>query len=418
MAYLLDTTINGILIVTEDTLTQNLIVDGTVITSSAANTVDVYANGQSLQISSGLNFVNTETIQVSVVAGAGASAGNANISFSLIKNTINTAPSADQNNYNPAGLSTASELRVNATASIKMTGLAAQADGTRIKIVNDSTNLLWLEHENTSSTTTNRFVLPDKFPVFLMPGDTVEVIYSTLTIERWYVVDWPNRGACMGLTYYTDFIESPYGGMVGTLSGTGASIQGGSYSVTTTELPQGITQLDTGTTSTGRTVLGNAAAGQFVPAQGPALHVSRLAVEQATSGTQTFTLYTGFNDAITSSTPTHSVAWKYGWSGSAATWYQSVIANGSETTSTTNSPAADLNYNWFVIYCNSDWSRVDFITSADSTSFTLCSSISTGIPSSSNNVSWVASSLIKSVGTTQVNATIDLAGYRVDGVRG
>lgn len=418
MASLLETTVTGNLTVTQNVTAANLFVGGTRVLNTAANTVDVYANSGSLQAASRLNFINTSSVTVSVVAG---STGNANVSFTASggSKVTTVTPSTDQNNYNPAGLAGTTDLRVNNSASIKITGLAAQSDGTQITITNASTDyLLWLEHENTSSTAANRFVLPDRLPAFLMPGDAIGLLYNGTT-SRWNVFEWGARGAGLGLTFLTDFIESTVGGLSTTLSGSGASSQASSYLANATELPIGLTQLDTGVISTGRAVLGNAGTTQIVPGVGAALHVARLAIEAAVSATETYTIYTGFNDAITTSTPTNSIAWKYTWDGSTqGLWYQSAFAGGTETNSTTNSPTPDTNYNWFVIFCNPGWTRADFITSADSKSFTFCNSLSTGLPSSSQPVSWVAGSIIKTVGTTQRNVSIDLVGYRVDGVRG
>jgi len=52
--------------------------------SNTANTARISANGASTLSAQQINFVNTATIQVSVVSGAGAAAGNANVSFSVV----------------------------------------------------------------------------------------------------------------------------------------------------------------------------------------------------------------------------------------------------------------------------------------------------------------------------------------------
>lgn len=418
MASLLETNVTGNLTVTQNVTAANLFVGGTRVLNTAANTVDVYANSGSLQTSTRLNFVNTSTVTVTVAAG---SAGNANVSFTASggSKVTTVTPSADQNNYNPAGLAGTTELRINPSASIKLTGLAALDDGWQITITNSSTDyLLWLEHENTNSTAANRFALPLKCPAFLMPSDSITLLYNG-TNSRWNVVEWSSQGEGMGLTYMDDLIGGVLGGMTSTVSGTGASVQSGAlYLLNATEKPMGGTQLDTGTTATGRATLGAATTAQIVPTTGACLHVSRLAVEAAVSGTETYNVFTGFADTVGTGAANNAVTWRYGWSGSAATWYQSVYANGTETSSTTNSPTADTNYNWFVIFINPAWTRADFIYSTDSVSFTLAGSQTTGLPSSTQYASWAAASIVKSVGTTQRNCTIDLAGYRYDGGRG
>ena len=417
MATLLETSVTGNLTITQNVSAANLYVGGTLLSNTAANTVDIYANSGSLQTASRLNFINTATVTVTVEAG---SAGNANVSFSASggSKVTTVTPSADQNNYNPSGLTGTTELRVNPSASIKLTGLVAQTDGTQVTITNTSTDyLLWLEHENTSSTAANRFVLPLKCPAFLMPSDSITLLYNG-TNSRWNVVEWSGQGEGMGLTYMDDFMSGLLGGMTGSVSGTGASVQASSYLVNGTEKPMGVTQLDTGTTAIGRATLGSSATAQIVPTTGACLHVSRLAIEAAVSGTETYNVFTGFADSVGNGAANNAVTWRYGWSGSAATWYQSVYANGTETNSTTNSPAADTNYNWFVIFINPGWTRADFIYSTDSVSFTLSGSQTTGLPDSTQYASWAAASIVKSVGTTQRNVSIDLTGYRYDGGRG
>jgi hypothetical protein len=220
----------------------------------------------------------------------------------------------------------------------------------------------------------------------------------------------------MGLTYYSDFVESTNGGLTSTVSGTGASNQVSTYLVGTTERPVGVGQIDTGTTATGRATLGNAGSGDIVPTLGAALSVVRLAAEAANSGTETWQLISGFADSA-GGTFTDGVAWNLRWNGSAAEWSQDRLANSAATRSVTGSPTPDTNYIWLVVFINPAWTRADFIYSTDSISFTKADSPTTGIPGNTRFTSWVAASMIKSVGTTQRNCSIDLAGYRVDQTR-
>ena len=70
------------------------------------------------------------------------------------------------------------------------------------------------------------------------------------------------------------------------------------------------------------------------------------------------------------------------------------------------------------MFVNPGWTRADFIYSTDSVNFTLASSPTTGFPSSTQRTSWCPAQIIKSAGTTARLVAIDLAGYRVDYVRG
>lgn len=323
---------------------------------------------------------------------------------------------SNQNDYSPTGLGACQRLRITPTASIKLTGLAAGFDGQTIVLHNDSTDfLLWIENENTASSADNRFSLPQGFPYFLMPGDRVVLEYDG-TDARWELAAGMAGCGPMGLTEFSDFLGATLGVFTSTTSGTGASAQASTYLVNTTERPVGVTQIDTGTTATGRATIGNAGSGDVVPTLGDALSVVRLAAESANSGTETWQLISGFADSA-GGTFNDGVAWNLRWNGSAAEWSQDRLANAAATRSVTGSPTPDANYIWLVLYVNPGWTRADFIYSTDGVSFTKADSPTTGLPGSTRPTSWVAASLIKSVGTTQRNCSIDLAGYRVDQVR-
>jgi hypothetical protein len=64
---------------------------------------------------------------------------------------------ADQNDYNPSGLATASVLRLDSDASRNITGLAGGGDGRIVAIVNVGANNIVLKDASTSSAAANRF---------------------------------------------------------------------------------------------------------------------------------------------------------------------------------------------------------------------------------------------------------------------
>jgi len=84
--------------------------------------------------------------------------------------------STQQDNYNPTGLSTASELRINLGASASISGLAGGADGRAMLIVNYSSFVLTLLSQSTSSTSGNRFLIPA--PIALGPNQSVGLRYD------------------------------------------------------------------------------------------------------------------------------------------------------------------------------------------------------------------------------------------------
>lgn len=328
-----------------------------------------------------------------------------------------TTPSADQDDYAPTGLQFCNRLGINPSASIAISGLTGGYEGREITISNRSTDyLVILENQSTSSTAANRFDLPNGFPFFLMPGDRITLTYSGNS-SRWQAQSASSNLAIMGLTEFSDFVSSTLGPFTSTVSGTGASAQASTYLVGTTERPLGVTQIDSGTTATGRATLGNAGTGDLVPTLGAALSVSRLAAEAANSGTETWQLISGFADSA-AGTFTDGVAWNLRWNGTTAEWSQDRLSNSTATRTASGSPTPDTNYIWLAVFVNPGWTRADYWYSTDSITWTKAGSPTTGFPGNTRFTSWVAASLIKSAGTTQRNASIDLAGYRVDYVRG
>lgn len=325
-------------------------------------------------------------------------------------------PSADQDDYAPPGLAFANRLGINSSASIVISGIVGGYEGRELTISNRSTDyLIILENQGTGSAAANRFDLPNGFPFFLMPGDRITLTYSG-TSSRWQAQSASANISIMGLSWFDDFAGSTTAGLSTSVSGTGASIQQSAYLLNTTERPMGITQIDTGTTATGRATMGLGTDG-IIPTLGPALSVARLAAESANSGTETWQLISGFADSA-AGTFVDGVAWNLRWNGAAAEWSQDRLANSVATRTATGSPTPDTKYIWLAVFVNPAWTRADFFYSTDSVNWVKAGSPTTGLPGSARVTSWVAASLIKSVGTTQRNCSIDLAGYRVDHVRG
>ena len=342
---------------------------------------------------------------------------------------LSAAPSANQNDYNAgslAALLSCKGLRLSITATLKLTGLAATYDGHEIVIANSSTDfLLWLEHQNTASAAANRFDLPNGFPYFLMPGDRITLRYSDIS-TRWQAVSASANLSQMGLTFFTDLLGGTAtanlgnagGGLTIFVSGTAAAAATSTYLANTTERPLGIMQLTSGTTATGRAGIGDNGTDQIIPTLGAALSVARLAVQTTVSGTETFQVLSGFVDVLAAGATTDGVAWNNRWNGAAAEWSQDRWAATVRTGTVTGSPTPDNNYIWLVVFVNPGWTRADFIYSTDSVSFLVASSPTTGFPSSTQRTSWCPAGIVKSVGTTARLIAVDLAGYRVDYVRG
>lgn len=92
---------------------------------------------------------------------------------------------ADQNNYNPTGLSTASTLRLTSDASRNVTGLAGGSDGRLLTVHNVGVQPITFVDESVSSTAANRFALSGNVTV---SGDQSITLQYDSTSSRWRVV--------------------------------------------------------------------------------------------------------------------------------------------------------------------------------------------------------------------------------------
>lgn len=449
MAILLDSSVTGNVTVTANLSAANVFIGGTRLPNNAYNIVSVFANSGSLQTAS-LNFVNTSSMTVSVGAG---STGNSNVSFVSsggIKAPVVVTPSTNQNNYNPAGLANTGELRFNHTADMKITGISSQSDGFKL-ILNNATSdyLLWLEHESPSSSASNRFSLPQKFPAFLMPGDTLTLAYNT-TISRWKVISWPNQGSAMGLSTFDDFL-------VGRIENSGTSIGttfspparmgfygtfggGGGNGIANTTLgysgannrPMGTFAYNSGTSNAAMWGLTGLGTPRFVLGNNnPTLSVARFALPNTTPNVgEDFCVTSGFMQGVTNPTQARTAIWAYRTGGGIMTLFQeiqntsSVIQSNAPTwQSSTNSPTIG-DYIWHVVYVNSTATRATFIYSTDSTTFEIANSQQTSLVGSAWG--WVPV-FLRTVDTATpggLNASpkyvhTDLVGFRNSGmVRG
>lgn len=89
---------------------------------------------------------------------------------------------ADQNNYNPTGLSSATVLRLNSDAARNITGLSGGADGRLLIVYNVGSFNIVLKDESSSSTAANRFAL--QTDITIAPDVGVILQYDS-TSSRW-----------------------------------------------------------------------------------------------------------------------------------------------------------------------------------------------------------------------------------------
>jgi hypothetical protein len=88
---------------------------------------------------------------------------------------------ADQNNYNPTGLSTAQVLRVATDASRTITGIVAQTGGRRLIIANAGAQNIVLAHQSGSSSSANRINCLGAANLTVGVAESVELFYDDVS---------------------------------------------------------------------------------------------------------------------------------------------------------------------------------------------------------------------------------------------
>jgi hypothetical protein len=104
------------------------------------------------------------------------------VSLTIVSATI----SANTDNWNPTGLSTASALRATLTASWNLTGIVAPSDDRLMILDNIGGGTLTLKH-NTTSTSQNCFLCPGDTDMTLPPDGWTWLQYD-FTSSRWRVL--------------------------------------------------------------------------------------------------------------------------------------------------------------------------------------------------------------------------------------
>ncbi|MFO1100241.1 MAG: DUF2793 domain-containing protein [Xanthobacteraceae bacterium] len=113
--------------------------------------------------------------------------------FFLAGNISPPQITADQNDYDPTGLSTASVLRLASNAARKITGLAGGLDGRLIVLENVGANAITIaKDDGATSTAANRFAF--SFDVVLAPNQAALIQYDG-TAARWRLLAAPADGA-------------------------------------------------------------------------------------------------------------------------------------------------------------------------------------------------------------------------------
>lgn len=113
-----------------------------------------------------------------------------------------SALTANTDNWNPTGLSTATVIRASSDATRSLTGIVAQTDGRAILLENVGSQLINVIHDQTS-TAANRFYIGNNASsgdaLKLTAGSSVWICYDN-TAQRWRAISYVNPGDASPLT--------------------------------------------------------------------------------------------------------------------------------------------------------------------------------------------------------------------------
>jgi hypothetical protein len=318
--------------------------------------------------------------------------------LSLEAHICPTQITADQNDYNPTGLSTTAKINLNADSSFRtITGLAGGATGRMIKISNVSANTILLANENAGSTAANRFDLGG-YDIPLFSGSAVELSYDEVA-TRWRIMDQPSvyiipiaRQGVYAMAHYVanTSIES---GLFSETAATGGS----AVMATATAGHHGVLDLTLGTSATGSAsskvensafLLGNLWYWKYEAV---------IKLTSLSSADPDYTFRSGFIDSPTAES-TDGVFFRYNDNVNAGEYQLVARSNNTETATDTNTvPVAG------------NWTRLTIIVNPAGTSaqgFINGSSIGTvasNIPTGSGRACGAGVMFLKTAGTTDAS---------------
>jgi len=216
------------------------------------------------------------------------------------------------------------------------------------------------------------------------------------------------RGRVQDLAHFasSDFIFNETNLLTGTGAGTGNSTQQGSYGMNHIERALGITETDTGTTTTGRrTVSSNTSA--LTTGLARLRFGARHALNQLSNGTDTFTVYLGFIGTTAAGDQNAGAYFRYTHSVNGGRWEAVTAAGGGSPTRTAVDTGIDANvlYNIFEVEIAEDASSATFYIND-----VLVATITTNIPATSTAANFTFGfgwKIEKSAGTSAVAHSTD-----------
>lgn len=162
-------------------------------------------------------------------------------------------------------------------------------------------------------------------------------------------------------TVSTDFISTVTGDFTGFIAGSGASSQTATYGQDLTENAVGVTESDTGTTSTGRAGIGLISGVLLRPTWGRLRYQGRHAVNNLSSVAETYVLRIGLTDSyITSGDGTNGLYFRYTDLINGGRWQAVSRAGGVDLIAVDTGVSPGLDYAVFEVELNSDNTAATF----------------------------------------------------------
>ncbi len=309
---------------------------------------------------------------------------------------------ADTNDWNPTGLSTASMIRLSGDSSFRsITGISGGYDGRMLQIRNVGTTAVLLLDQNTGSTAANRFDLGG-YDIPLFPSDTITIMYETST-SRWRAVE--NTGHVIapdgwGYAMRLDMLDGISDrGVFSTVSGTGAA--NSVTAVTSLADHPGVVQHQTGTTTTGRASYSSNGGTLLLGNSWYWRYEAMVRIPVLSNGTEIYNYRSGFHDN-NSGDSTDGCYFRYTSSQASGQW-QGVCRSNSTESSTSGVTVAANTWYRLTIIINPAGTEARFYVNGTQ----IGSTVTTNIPTGAGRMTGFGSALNKSAGTTSRGVDLD-----------
>lgn len=297
-------------------------------------------------------------------------------SSGLISANINTTPIHD---WDPAGWSNTAngKILIDPDTCIRISGLDRGASGRDALLINsndvaspNTNRMLILTHEDVGSAADNRFWMPDKMPRFVLPGESVNMVYDGVQ-QRWR----PTSGRRFKDMFdiWEDYLLTAGGVITAhpgqfTPTGTGNVLYTNGFDGTLVQKPLGLLAMNTGANGS---VLSISPAKFFTPAEGQMLFISRTGISLIPNGVNLVAMRTGIGE----STAGHKINWITNTTGN---WVFEVTGAG---TTTQVGPAITANQLLYLgFFMNRNWSVVQPFYSLDGKTWIVMNEMNTNIP--------------------------------------